>query len=81
MCMTIPSRVVSVDGNVATVECFGVRRTVSTVLMPELVVLGDYVAIMANAYAVEKISPEMAAESLAYLQEVLGEPVVMEDKR
>jgi hydrogenase maturation factor len=49
--------------------------------MPELVVLGDYVTIMANAYAVEKISPEMAAESLAYLQEVLGEPVVMEDKR
>jgi hydrogenase expression/formation protein HypC len=74
--MAIPSLVVSIDGDVATVECFGVRRVISTVLVPESVVLGDYVSVMANAYAVETISPEVAADSLAYLESVLREPAV-----
>jgi hydrogenase expression/formation protein HypC len=74
--MAIPSLVVSVDGNVATVECFGVRRVISTALMSEPVTLGDYVSVMANAYAVEKVSPEVAAESLAYLESALCEPAM-----
>lgn len=81
MCMAIPSRVVSVDGNVATVECFGVRRVISTALMSEPVMLGDYVSVMANVYAIEKVPSDVAAESLAYLQEVLIEPVVTGDER
>ncbi len=81
MCIAIPSLVVSVDGAVATVECFGVRRVISTVLVSEPLMLGDYVSVMANAYALEKISPDMAAESLAFLQETLREPVVREDKQ
>jgi hydrogenase expression/formation protein HypC len=71
MCMAIPSRVLVLDGDVATVECFGVQRDVSTLLMAEPVVPGDYVFVMANAYAVEKVPPEVAAESLAYLASVL----------
>ncbi len=74
MCMAIPSLVVSADGNVATVECFDVRRVVSTVLMPESVAPGDYVAVLANAYAVEKVPPEVAAETLVYLETALREP-------
>ncbi len=80
MCIAIPSLVVLVDSHIATVECFGVRRTVSTGLMSEPVVTGDYVSVMANAYAVEKVAPEVAAESLAYLEVVLSEPLV-EDAR
>jgi hydrogenase expression/formation protein HypC len=73
--MAIPSLVISIEGDLAQVECFGVRRSVSLLLMPEPVVPGDYVFIMANTYAVEKVSPEVAAESLAYLQGVLDEPM------
>ena len=49
MCMAIPSLVVSLQGDFATVECFGVRRTVSTVLMPEPVFPGEYVSVLACA--------------------------------
>jgi hydrogenase expression/formation protein HypC len=69
--MAIPSLVLSLDGHLATVECFGVKRTVSTLLMPEPVAPGDYLIVMGNAYAVEKVLPEAARESLAYLREVL----------
>lgn len=73
MCMAIPSRVISLEGDSATVECFGVRRTVSTMLMSEPVCLGDYLSVMAGSYAIEKVAPEVAAESLAYLENVLHE--------
>lgn len=73
MCMAIPSLVVSQKGNFAVVECFGVCRTVSTVLMPEPVAPGDYVSVLASAYAVDKVSPEVAAASLAYIEGVLKE--------
>jgi hydrogenase expression/formation protein HypC len=73
--MAIPSLVISIEGDIALVECFGVRRSVTLLLMSEPVVVGDYVFIMANTYAVEKVSPEVAAESLAYLKDVLDEPV------
>ncbi len=81
MCMAIPSLVISLEGNVATVECFGVRRTVNTVLMSEPVSPGDYASVMANTYVIEKVPSDVAAESLAYLQEILSEPVVTGDKR
>jgi hydrogenase maturation factor len=74
--MAIPSLVVSLKGDFATVECFGVRRTVSTVLMPEPVFPGDYVSVLASAYAVGKVSPETAAASLAYIQGVLNDECV-----
>jgi hydrogenase expression/formation protein HypC len=72
--MAIPSLVISIEGDLALVECFGVQRSVNLLLMPEPVAVGDYVFIMANTYAVERVSPEVAAESLAYLKEVLDEP-------
>jgi len=74
MCMTIPSRVLSVDGELATVECFGVQRDVSTILLSESLAIGDYVTVMANAFVLEKIPADVALESLAYLSSVLAEP-------
>ena len=74
MCMAIPSRVISLEGGNATVECFGVQRTVSTLLMDEQVSLCDYLSVMAGSYAVGKVPPEAAAETIAYLEDVLREP-------
>ena len=74
MCMAIPSRVLSIDGDLAVVECFGVERTVNLMLMPEAVSLGDYVIVQSGSFAVEKVEPEAALAALDYLTRVLDEP-------
>lgn len=71
MCMAIPSRVTAIDGDMATVECFGQSRTVSLMLMAEEVALGDLLIIQAGGFAVEKVDPETGAEALRYLATIL----------
>ncbi|WP_420239004.1 HypC/HybG/HupF family hydrogenase formation chaperone [Telmatobacter bradus] len=73
MCVAIPSRVIFIEGQLATVECFGVHRMVSTMLLPEPAELGDYVTVLAGSYAVEKVTPEMAAESLRIFKSVVDD--------
>lgn len=71
--MAIPSRIRSIDGDFAVVECFGVERTVNLMLLPEAVIPGDYVIIQSGSFAVEKVDPDAALEALEYLSRVLGE--------
>lgn len=71
--MAIPSRVVTLDGESATVECFGVSRNVSLMLMTEPVAVGDLVVVQAGGFAVEKVDPEAGAEALRYLATILAE--------
>jgi len=73
MCMAIPSRVVSMEGEFATVECFGVERVVSLMLMTDPVAVGDYLVIQSGSFAMEKVEEAEALESLAYLETVLAE--------
>lgn len=69
MCVSIPSLVVAIDDIWATVETMGTQRRVSTQMLLEPVAPGDYVTVMAGAYATEKLDPALAAESLAYFAE------------
>ena len=62
MCIAIPGRVVAVGEQTAEVERYGERLTVSLLLLPEPVEVGDYVTIQARAHAVAKISPGEAQE-------------------
>ncbi len=72
MCMAVPSRILSIENGMATVEAFGITRTTSLMLLEDEVAVGDYVILGAGGtFAAEKIEPEQAAESLAYLAEVL----------
>lgn len=73
MCMAIPSRVTGIVDGHATVECFGVSRSVSMALMSEPVAIGDYVLIRSGRYVVEILDRDEALESLALLEHVLGE--------
>ncbi|MTJ84363.1 MAG: HypC/HybG/HupF family hydrogenase formation chaperone [Telmatospirillum sp.] len=73
MCVAVPSQVISVEGDRATVECFGVRREVSLMLMEEAVTPGDYLIIQSGAFAVERVPVEQARESLAYFAEALAD--------
>lgn len=73
MCMAVPSRVVSVEGDFATVEAFGVTRTCCLMMLSEPVVVGDYLILGAGgAFAAEKVPAETALLSLQYLADVLA---------
>ncbi len=73
MCLSIPSKVVSLDeGNMATVDTLGVQRIVSLDLMPEPVAIGDYLLIHIG-YAINKIDEESALLSIETFQEIIAQ--------
>ncbi len=72
MCLSIPSKVVSLDAdNMATVDTLGVQRQVSLDLMPEPVAIGDYVLIHIG-YAINKIDEEDALLSIETFKEIIA---------
>jgi len=74
MCMAIPSRIVELAGEMATVEAFGELRSVSLMLMNDGVALGDYVLVQAGGFAYERIEHQVAQEALQILGRVVGLP-------
>lgn len=70
MCLAIPARVVSIEGNTATVDFGGVQRSVSIALL-EKIKEGDYV-IVHTGYAIQKMDRKEAEESLELWREVLA---------
>lgn len=73
MCMAIPSRIVALEGDMATVEAFGKQRHVSLLLIQEPLQLGDYLLIQAGGFAYEKVEQDAALETLAVLQDIVGQ--------
>jgi hydrogenase expression/formation protein HypC len=71
MCLAVPSQVIEIDGDMATVEAFGETRQVSLLLMPEEVALGDYLLIQAGGFAFERVDPGRAEESLRLMRELM----------
>lgn len=70
MCIAIPSLVVAVDGHVASVECYGVRREASLLFHPETAV-GDYVVVQ-TGHVVERLDEQAAREALALFDTILA---------
>lgn len=71
MCLGIPSKIVSIDGDNAVVSVGGTRVEASLQLLSDVKV-GDFV-LLHTGFAIEKISPEEAEETLSLLKK-LGEP-------
>jgi hydrogenase expression/formation protein HypC len=69
MCIAIPSKVLSVNGFMAKVECYGVEREVSLLFQPDTRV-GDYVLIQVG-HVIERIDEAAARESLSLFDQVL----------
>ncbi len=68
MCLAIPTRVVELlPDNQAVVDLGGVRKAVSIELLDEVAV-GDYVIIHVG-YALTRLDPEEAAQTLALMAE------------
>ena len=72
MCLAVPSRVVAVDGLMATVEAFGERREVNLMLLDADVAIGDYLLIQAGGFAFERLDQASAEDSLALMSSILG---------
>ncbi|EHR70473.1 hydrogenase assembly chaperone HypC/HupF [Burkholderiales bacterium JOSHI_001] len=68
MCLALPARVVSVDGEDAVVELGGVRKTISIALVPTARE-GDYVIVHVG-HAIGQIDPEEAQRTLALFAEM-----------
>jgi len=67
MCLAIPSKIVKIENNIATIDVDGVRREASLLLL-EAPKVGDYVIVHAG-FAINKINEEDAMESLKLLRE------------
>ncbi len=68
MCLAVPVKIVSIDGDEAETEIAGVRRRVSIALTPEAKI-GDYV-LLHTGYAISVIDEAEAEETLKLLEEI-----------
>jgi len=69
MCLAIPSMIVKIEDEMATIDVDGVKRKASLLLVEDAQV-GDYVIVHAG-FAIRKIDEEAAQESLRYLREAV----------
>ena len=70
MCLAIPSKIVKIKNNVATIDVDGVQREASLLLV-ENPKVGDYVIVHAG-FAINKINEEDAMESLNLIREAVS---------
>ena len=74
MCLGVPGRIVEVapNGQVATVDFFGVRRVVRLELVDQPVAAGDYV-LNHVGYAIRRIPDDDIEGTLALYEQLLRE--------
>ncbi|MCL4685755.1 HypC/HybG/HupF family hydrogenase formation chaperone [Myxococcota bacterium] len=70
MCLGVPGQIVGVDGDVAQVDFWGVRRAVRLDVVDEPVAPGDWV-LNHVGFAIHRIPPEEVAATLALYDEIL----------
>ena len=68
MCLAVPARVLSIEGDFAQVDFGGASKKVCVSLLPGLEV-GEYV-IVHTGYAIEKMKEEEAKKKLALFEEM-----------
>jgi hydrogenase expression/formation protein HypC len=69
MCLAVPVKIMSVEGDQAEVDIGGVGRKVSIALTPEAKV-GDYV-LLHTGYALNVLDEEEAQETLSLLERLV----------
>ncbi len=72
MCLGVPGRIIDIDGLMADVDFWGVRRRVSLQVVDEPVAPGDYV-LNHVGFAIRRIPDEEIAETLALYERLLAE--------
>jgi hydrogenase expression/formation protein HypC len=72
MCLGVPGKVLSVDGLVATVDFWGVRKDVRLEVCDQPVGPGDYI-LNHVGFAIRRIPSEQIAETLGLYEQLLRE--------
>ncbi len=72
MCLGVPGKVLAIDGLEATVDFFGVKKTLRLDIVDEPVTVGDYV-LNHVGFAIRRIPPDEVGETLALFEQVLKE--------
>jgi hydrogenase expression/formation protein HypC len=72
MCLGVPGKVIDIDGSIATVDFWGVRRQVNLDIVDEPVKAGDYI-LNHVGFAIRRIPEETIAETLALYEELMKE--------
>jgi hydrogenase expression/formation protein HypC len=70
MCLAVPMKIISIDGEAIVAEVDGVKREGSLMMLSEEVKVGDYVLIHAG-FAISRLDEEEALETLSLMRECL----------
>jgi hydrogenase expression/formation protein HypC len=70
MCLGVPGRVMSIEGQTAIVDFWGVKKAVRLDVIDEPVAPGDYV-LNHVGFAIRRIPAEEAVETLALYDELM----------
>ncbi len=73
MCLAVPSKIISIQDNLAEVEMAGVVQTVGLDLVPEAKI-NDYVLVHAG-FAIQVINEEEALKTLGLFKELMDHEV------
>ncbi len=68
MCLGVPGKVISIEGDLAEVDFGGIRRKVSLLICPD-VREGDYVLVHVG-FAIQRLDEEEALETLTLFDEI-----------
>ena len=71
MCLGVPMKIISKDGDNIVAEIDGVQKEASIMLLGEEVTVGDYVIVHAG-FAISKLDEEYAEETLQLMREVFS---------
>jgi hydrogenase expression/formation protein HypC len=70
MCLGVPGKVLAIEGLIATVDFFGVKKELRLDIVDEPVAVGDYV-LNHVGFAIRRIPPDEVQETLAMFDQIL----------
>jgi hydrogenase expression/formation protein HypC len=73
MCLAVPSKIISIEGNRAVVDVYGAQREISILLMENELEVGDYVLVHAG-FAIQKLDEEDAIERIDMIVKMTAIP-------
>ena len=76
MCLGVPMKILSRDGDTVLAEVDGVQMEASVMLLAEEVNVGDYIILHAG-FAIARLDEEYAPETLRLMREIFS-PVDMQ---
>ncbi|MDA8428440.1 MAG: HypC/HybG/HupF family hydrogenase formation chaperone [Geobacteraceae bacterium] len=69
MCLGVPMKIISRDGDSIVAEVDGVRKEANIMLLGEEVTVGDYVIVHAG-FAISRLDEEYAEETIRLMKEI-----------